>query len=66
MKSFVQFVGAVVVTLLMYAIPILLTLSFACDWDDALQFVVVVLAIGQLAVLFMFIFAEVLKDDDDV
>lgn len=66
MKSLVQFVGSTFVTVLMYAIPIVLTLSFVRDWDDSLQFVMVVLAVGQLVVLFMFIYAEVLKDDDDV
>lgn len=64
MKSFVQFVGAAVVTILMYAIPIVLTLSFVCDWSSIFKLFMVIFAVGQLVVLFLFIFFEVLKDDD--
>ena len=64
MKSFVQFVGAAFVTLFMYAIPIVLTLSFVWKWNSIFKLFMVIFAVGQLAVLFMFIFEETRKDDD--
>lgn len=64
MKSFIQFIGAAFVTILMYAIPIVLTLSFVCDCGGFFKLIMVIFAVGQLAMLFMFIFAEVMKDDD--
>jgi hypothetical protein len=64
MKSFVQFVGAAFVTLLMYAIPIVLTLSFVWKWNSIFKLFMVIFAVRQLAVLFMFIFEETRKDDD--
>jgi hypothetical protein len=64
MKSFVQFVGAAFVTIFMYAIPIVLTLSFVYDWNGTLKLFIVIFTVAQLVMLFMFIYEAVTKDDD--
>lgn len=51
MSKIVRVLGATVFSLLMYSVPIILTLSFAYDWDSAFRFICCVAAIGQFGVL---------------
>ena len=51
MKAFITTIGILLFSLFMYAIPIVLTLSFALNWDGYVQFVLVLIAIIQLALI---------------
>ena len=51
MKEFITVIGILLFSLLMYAIPIVLTLSFALNWDGSVQFVLLLIAIIQLALI---------------
>ena len=51
MKEFITAIGILLFSLFMYAIPIVLTLSFALNWDGYVQFVLVLIAIIQLALI---------------
>lgn len=48
MKNIITVIGIFLFSLFMYAIPIVLTLSFALNWDQPIQFVLVLIAIAQL------------------
>ena len=51
MKDFITCIGIFLFSLFMYAIPIVLTLSFALNWGYSVQFVLVLIAIIQFAIL---------------
>ena len=51
MRKIVRVLGAIVFSLLMYSVPIILTLSFAYDWDAPFRFICCVAAMGQFAAL---------------
>ncbi len=51
MSKIVQVLGATVFSLLMYSVPIILTLSFVYDWDGFYRWLCCIAAIGQFAVL---------------
>ena len=51
MSKIVRVLGATVFSLLMYSVPIILTLSFAYDWDGFYQFLCCIAATGQFGVL---------------
>lgn len=51
MSKIVRVLGAVVFSLLMYSTPIVLTLSFAYDWDGFYRWVCCIAAVGQLSAL---------------
>lgn len=51
MKIFFTAIGLFLFSLFMYAIPIVLTLSFALNWDPFVQFVLVIIAIIQLGLM---------------
>lgn len=49
MKDLITVIGILLFSLFMYAIPIVLTLSFVLNWGHSVQFVLVLIAIIQLA-----------------
>ena len=51
MKEFITAIGILLFSSFMYAIPIVLTLSFALNWDGSVQFVLLLIAIIQLALI---------------
>ena len=51
MSKIVLILGAIVFSLLMYSVPIILTLSFVYDWDSYYQFLLVIAAGVQFLVL---------------
>ena len=61
MSKIVRVLGAAVFSLLMYSVPIILTLSFVCGWDGFYQFICVIAALGQ----FSFLVAAVLIKAED-
>lgn len=51
MSKIVRVLGATVFSLLMYSVPIILTLSFAYGWDAFYQYVCCIAAMAQFSVL---------------
>lgn len=51
MSKIVRVLGATVFSLLMYSVPIILTLSIVYDWDGFYRWVCCVAAAGQFLVL---------------
>ena len=51
MKNFFTAIGILLFSLFMYAIPIVLALSFALNWNQHIQFVLVFIAIVQLILI---------------
>ena len=51
MSKIVRVLGATVFSLLMYSVPIILTLSFVYDWGGFYRCVCCVAAVGQFSVL---------------
>jgi len=58
MSKIVRMLGATVFSLLMYSVPIILTLSFVYDWDMFYRVVCCLAAIGQFSVLFATVLCE--------
>ena len=63
MGKIVRVLGAIVWSLLMYSVPIIVTLSFAYDWSESLQFTCGVAAIGQFGVLVLTVLAKAEEDE---
>jgi len=51
MSKIVRVLGATVFSLLMYSVPITLTLSFAYDWDGFYRWICCIVAVGQFSAL---------------
>lgn len=51
MSKIVRVLGAIVFSLLMYSVPIILTLSFVYDWDGFYRWVCCISSVGQFLVL---------------
>lgn len=63
MDKIVRVIGAIVYSLFMYSVPIILTLSFAYDWSESLQFTCGVAAIGQFGVLVLDVLTKAEEDE---
>lgn len=63
MGKIVRVLGAIVWSLLMYSVPIIVTLSFAYDWSESLQFTCGVVAIGQFGVLVLTVLVKAEEDE---
>lgn len=51
MSKIVRVLGATVFSLLMYSVPIILTLSFVYDWDGFYRWIGCIAAVGQFLAL---------------
>ena len=58
MKEIIRILGSLVLTTIMYCVPILLTCSICLGWDDSITILLCVLASGQLLELFFLNLAE--------
>lgn len=63
MGKIVRVIGAIVYSLFMYSVPIILTLSFAYDWNASFQFTYGVVAIGQFVVLVLDVLMKAEEDE---
>lgn len=63
MKKLIYSLGCVVVSVVMYAIPILLCCSFFCNWDAIIKVGLLFLAALQFALLYWVISDELSEDE---
>ena len=62
MNSFIRIIGSVVLSLILYAIPILLACSFCLEWDFYISFVLIGVSLTELCYLTEFIFSNSKED----
>ena len=58
MDKLIKLIGILVITALMYIIPIAVTLSFVLNWSSGIQLALVVLSLLQVSSLFAWIYME--------
>ena len=63
MKKLIYSIGCVVVSVAMYAIPVLLCCSFFYNWDGVIKAGLLVLAVAQFALLYWVISDELSEDE---
>lgn len=58
MDKLIKIIGILVFSVLMYALPIIVALSFVLNWSDGIQFGLVILSLMQFSSLFAWIYME--------
>lgn len=51
MEKLVKFIGCTVIGIVIFAMPILCSLSYALDWVDEIKFLLTVISIALFAIL---------------
>lgn len=59
MKTLIKIIGIMVFSLIMYSIPILIACSFCLDWNNGIQFLLIITGCVQVAVLCTCLYMEV-------
>ena len=59
MNKLIQWIGSAVFAAVMYAVPILMTLSFALNWGGEWKFIHFLFALGQFIVLVCCVYENV-------
>lgn len=61
MNELTRILGSIILGLLLYSIPILVTCSLALNWDGKISFALIILALCQVFFLCAFIYNETEK-----
>lgn len=65
LKVFIKIIGSAVFSAILYALPILLTCSFAFSWDPMIKWLLVVANIILFMAVCGTIYMEVEEDDEE-
>lgn len=58
MNAGVKIIGSIVLSFIIYSVPILTTCSFAYDWDGIIQFLLTFASFMEMLFLMAFIYDE--------
>lgn len=58
MSKIVSIIGGIVVSVLLYAVPILTTCAFTLGWDDFIAYLLLIVALTELTCLTLLICAK--------
>ena len=64
MKGLAQF-GAIIITLILIAIPIITTVSFCLHWDSFIKWILTILSIGEIVLACIWAYWYVDDNYDD-
>lgn len=62
MNSLIKIIGSVVLSSVLYAIPILLACSFCLEWDFYISFVLIAISLTEFCYFAEFIFSNSKED----
>lgn len=64
MKTLAEIIGAIIISIVIFAIPIVTTLSWACSWDDFIKYILTIICTSELVLLFVYILPKVMLDEE--
>lgn len=62
MNILIRIIGSVILSLVLYAIPILLACSFCLEWDGSISFILIIVSLIELCYFVGFIFSTSEED----